>query len=39
MISFILKLIELPGKWYNCHQAHKNATFTGKAQILRNHPK
>ena len=36
MISFILKLIELPGKWYNCHQAHKNATFTGKAQILRH---
>lgn len=36
MISFILKLIELPGTWYNRHQVRKNATFIGKAQILRH---
>ena len=36
MISFVFKLIEFPGKWYNCHQVRKNATFIGKAQILRH---
>lgn len=36
MMSFIIKLIDFPGEWFNRRLAYKNATFMGKAQILRH---